>query len=386
MNLSHCGFRVLLVSSCRTHEDEFLSAWELLQSRLKQPSPLQVIHYIFDDSSDDLVSLLDLLDRVKSGFFQLSCVLPPASTWSRVRHSELPGQLPLRSRSAPFGLDGLDPAALERVQRANQQGEFCCWIAEQILHCPVSKLVLVFPEDLGGDKNSGPSSIWSRREYQLLEGLREARRGASFLCQLSSVDQRRPLGILSDLAALQSSLHLGWPQFTSQGLQLVYVGPLPRSCGCATPHTILKGAKSDKEFRTAAVNLLGSQFWLVCLRAYFFDVLPHALMDGEFCIFGSIAPSSFCLSPSLPSFSSLPSSFHSLYVSWLSGGLSREVLREACPFANASQFFDSLFPVNLDSRRDRHWRRVALIQIGIHQTISLQSENTVQEVFRRTGR
>ena len=29
-----------------------------------------------------------------------------------------------------------------------------------------------------------------------------------------------------------------------------------------------------------------------------------------------------------------------LYVSWLSGGLSREALREACPFANASQFFD----------------------------------------------
>ena len=150
-------------SSCRKHEDEFLSAWELFQSRLKRPSPLQVIHYIFDDSSDDLVSFLDLLDRVKTDFFQLSCVLPPASTWSRARHSELPGQLPLRSRSAPFGLDGLDPAALERVQRAHQQGAFCCWIAEQTLHCPVGKLVLVFPEDLGGDKNDGPSSIWSCR-------------------------------------------------------------------------------------------------------------------------------------------------------------------------------------------------------------------------------
>ena len=93
VNLSHGGFRVLLVSSCRKHEDEFLSAWELFQSRLKRPSPLQVI---FDDSSDDLVSFLDLLDRVTSGFFQLSCVLLPASTWSRARHSELPGQLPLR--------------------------------------------------------------------------------------------------------------------------------------------------------------------------------------------------------------------------------------------------------------------------------------------------
>ena len=194
--------------------------------------------------------------------------------------------LPLRSRSAPFGLDGLDPAALERVQRANQQGEFYCWIAEQTLHCPVSKLVLVFPEDLGGDKNAGPSSIWSCREYQLLEGLREARRGASFLCQLSSVDQRRPLGISSDLPALQSSLHLGWPQFPSQGLQLVYEGPLPRSCGCATPHTILKGAKSGNEFHTAAANLLGSQFWLVCLRAYFLMFFLTPLGMGNLVFMG----------------------------------------------------------------------------------------------------
>ena len=323
-----------MVSSCREHEDEFLCAWELLQSRLKQPSPLQIIHYIFDDSSVDLVSCLDLLDRVRSGFFQLSCILPPASTWSRTCHSEPPGQLPLRSRSAPFGLDCLDPAALEQVQKANQQGEFCCWIAEQTLHCPTGKLVLIFPEDLGADKNDGQSSIWSCREYQLLEGLHEARRGASFLCQLSSVDQCRPLGILSDLPALQSSLHLGWPQFTSHSSELVYGGPLPQSCGCATPHTALSGAKPDNE-------TLGSQFWLVCLRSYFSDVHPYALRDGECCTYGSISPSSFVLSPLLPSFSSLPLSFYSLYVSWLSGGLSREILREACPSANISQFFDT---------------------------------------------
>ena len=72
---------------------------------------------------------------------------------------------------------------------------------------------------------------------------------------------------------------------------------------------------------------------------------------------------------------------HSLYVSWLSGGLSREALREACPFANASQFLDTPIPIKLGQHR-----KDALFQIGIHQTISFQSENTVQEVFRRTGR
>ena len=375
-----------MVSSRREHEDEFLSAWELFQSRLKQPSPLQIIHYIFDDSSVDLVSFLDLLDRVRSGFFQLSCVLPPTSTWSRARHSELPGQLPLRSRSAPFGLDCLDTAALEQVQRANQQGEFCCWIAEQTLHCPTGKLVLIFPEDLGGDKNDGQSSIWLCREYQLLEGLHEARRGASFLCQLSSVGRCRPLGILSVLPALQSSLHLGWPQFTSHGSKLVYVGPLPQSCGCATPHTALRGAKPDNE-------TLGPQFWLVCLRSYFSDVHPNALSDGEFCTYGSISPSSFVLSPLLPSFSSLPSSFYSLYVSWLSGGLSRETLRDACPSANTSQFFDTPIPCKLGQQKRlaleekctiSNWTPSDdLIPVGKHSSGGIPSVRTIN--FSKLG-
>ena len=69
--------RVLLVS-CRKHEDEFLSSWESFQSLLKSPSQLQLIHYVFEDSSDDLVIFLDLLDRIKTRFFHLACVLPPA--------------------------------------------------------------------------------------------------------------------------------------------------------------------------------------------------------------------------------------------------------------------------------------------------------------------
>ena len=96
---------------------------------------------------------------------------------------------------------------------------------------------------------------------------------------------------------------------------------------------------------------MGSQFWLVCLKAYFFDVHPHALRDGECCTYGSIAPSPFCHSPFLLSFSALPSSFYSLHVSWLSGALSREALREACPSANTSQFFDPPIPSKLGQQK-----------------------------------
>ena len=65
VNLSYCGYKVLLVSSCRKHEDEFLSSWEALQSLLQSPTRLQITHYVFSDSPDDLVTFQDLLDRLK---------------------------------------------------------------------------------------------------------------------------------------------------------------------------------------------------------------------------------------------------------------------------------------------------------------------------------
>ena len=53
------------------------------------------------------------------------------------------------------------------------------WCAEQALTCPskVVGLAVVFPEDLGGRKD-GPTSIWMLRGFQLLEGIRDARRGS----------------------------------------------------------------------------------------------------------------------------------------------------------------------------------------------------------------
>ena len=38
----------------------------------------------------------------------------------------------------------------------------------------------MFPEDLGGDSQEGPTSIWDLREFQLLHGVNEAFRGACF--------------------------------------------------------------------------------------------------------------------------------------------------------------------------------------------------------------
>ena len=84
-----------------------------------------------------------LLDRIRGGYFQLVCVLPPNETWSSQ----------LRSRRSPFGLEGLDPEA-----------------SQHVLQC---RLILAFLEDPGGDVADGPASIWSCHEYQMLEQLHE---------------------------------------------------------------------------------------------------------------------------------------------------------------------------------------------------------------------
>ena len=60
--------------------------------------PSEFVQYFFDPPSVAPLPMLDLLDRIRAGNFQLICVLPPAATWSR---------------SCPFGLDNLDPVASE---------------------------------------------------------------------------------------------------------------------------------------------------------------------------------------------------------------------------------------------------------------------------------
>ena len=118
--------------------------------------PSEFVQYFFDPPSVAPLPMLDLLDRIRAGNFQLICVLPPAATWSRVRNSMLPGQPPLRSRSCPFGLDNLDPVASERALRANACCECSAWTSEQAASCSQCRLVLAFPEDFGGHWCDGP--------------------------------------------------------------------------------------------------------------------------------------------------------------------------------------------------------------------------------------
>ena len=144
----------------------------------------------------DVLDILHLLNKVRDGFFEAVNLIPPAASWSRLRSSTTPGQLPLRSRPEPLGLSSLKPQQTERVRQSNREMEAVLWLAAQSARCKVRRvgMVLIFPEDFGGHVKDGPASPWLSREFQDLEGACDVRRGSAFLCQLASTDQRRPVG------------------------------------------------------------------------------------------------------------------------------------------------------------------------------------------------
>ena len=194
-------------------------------------------------------------------------IAPSASTWFRSRHSGLPGQPPLRSRSSPLGLSSLSPEETAKILSANRALEIAAWVAEQTLQCP-SKMIgftLKFPEDLGGHKSSRPSSLWVLREFQRLEGTRDVRRAAGYLCQFTRADYKRPIGVLTNCIQLQNRLSLGWPSLEQIQERLVYKGPHPLHCSCGSEHTPFIGLSENDTFRTSAAISVGIEFWVSCV-------------------------------------------------------------------------------------------------------------------------
>ena len=172
-----------------------------------------VLTYLDPALFHDFLAFLDMVDHVRRGFLDMVDIVPSAAIWSRSRHSGLPDQTPLCSRSSPLGLFSLNPAETEKTNAANRAMEISAWVAKQTLHCP-SKVVgldMIFPQGLGGHISHGPSSLWALREFQLLEGTRDARRAAGHLCQITGADYKCPIGVLSTCARLRSRMSLEWP-------------------------------------------------------------------------------------------------------------------------------------------------------------------------------
>ena len=200
--------------------------------------------------------------------------------------------------------------------------------------------VLVFPEDLDGHQIRGPASIWQLREFQVLESVHDVRRGAGFLCQLANAEAKRPLGILTTLAKLQTELCVGWPRFEIHAEILHYVGPLPRDCGCPNQHSPMIGQSTDHHFHSSLFPTLGTLFWKRFWDSMAEEKVP--LGAGKF----SEPFSSSLQSPSLAD--GVDSSQH-MFNLWKARSLNRVRLRGWAADKEVNGYLDSMFTVTSSS-------------------------------------
>ena len=261
MKSSGVVYHVLVMSSDLSDGANVVEAWRQAEHANLQPR-CELVHFNFSASTEPLV-VLDVMDRIRGNFFEAVLLIPPAATWSRARHSLDKEQPPLRSRSQPLGLQTLDSNSRERVIQSNRTVEICCWAAEQALACTISQVafLLVFPEDLGGHATYGPTSVWALKEVRHVDRFHEAQRHAVFLCRFAGADQRRPLGVLTNIKVFDDSSYLGWPRLRLKGDDLCYRGPLPKSCPCSSPHQPMTSAASGRTCNSSISPSLGVSFW-----------------------------------------------------------------------------------------------------------------------------
>ena len=236
-----------------------------------------------------------------------------------------------------MGLSSLSPDETEKINKANRALEVAVWVAEQALQCP-SKFIglnIIFPEDLGGHCLHGPSSIWVLREFRFLEGIRDARRAAAYMCQFTRSEHKRPIGILSNCTCLRPLLSLGWPNLLEVQNSLQYKGPLPLSCSCGREHTPLIGLTDVSTFRTSSSVGFGVDFWVSCVYDDLLERSVVSLRDGDRPDFTPLGDSPL-LSPSLASTST---SLRSTYEAWKAGTLTKASMADIAPSVSIVAYF-----------------------------------------------
>ena len=184
--------------------------------------------------------------------------------------------------------------------------------------------------------------MWVLREIQLLEGIRDARRAAGYLCQFTRTDFKRPLGVFSTSRKLRARLSLGWPRLERIHDKLVYKGPLPKNCACNRIHSPMIGTFSDDVFCSSSSHSFSSDFWKHFVVDHPRDSELSSLRDEG--LQTDLAPLHLVgLSPLLsPSLASGIGSLRYVYEAWKTGNLSRAALRDISSTESCNTYFSTL--------------------------------------------
>ena len=125
------------------------------------------------------------------------------------------------------------------------------------------------PEDHGGCRNSGPTSIWALQEFRSLEGLQCGRRGAEYLsARLENPTTGNLLVFSHFFAEVCKSLHFGWPELVATVVDhdttMSYEGPLQKYMPMCTKTQGTERTSSDGLFLSQSATGLSSKFWKQC--------------------------------------------------------------------------------------------------------------------------
>ena len=154
------------------------------------------------------------------------------------------------------------------------------------------------------------------------------------MCELTGADQRRPLGIFTNINSFNTRTYPGWPSLSLQGnTELTYEGPLPPSCQCLPAHPPIRGFNEHEEFCSSSSLAFGKQFWWYTVASYL-QPTGHSVLRSE-------ELSSSCPSPSAYgfSFASSSGSKSQLYVTWCSGMLTKAIFGDYGGSTAASMYF-----------------------------------------------
>ena len=176
------------------------------------------------------------------------------------------------------------------------------------------------------------------REFQLLEGIRDARRAAVYLCQITGADFKRRLGVFTTSSHLRGRLSLGcWPRLELQQNKLVYKGPLPIACSCGRKHSPMIGVTDSDIFLTSTSSWFGTKFWNLCVFDDTLGAKHISLRDG---VNTDLAPLKLVGIDPLPSpsLASTIGSRRSLCDAWESSSLTSAMLSDVPGVTDVGSF------------------------------------------------
>ena len=146
---------VLVSAGTANFQLDSVAAWLEVHAQRQPSVQCDFAHYSCDMSITPLV-LLDLLSRVQAHFFRVGKHFTTCINKGQVNNRFGLGQTRL-------GLDDATANDCGRIQYSNKVVEVAWWFLALSLTAektPVQK-ILIFPEDSGGDRESGPSSTWA---------------------------------------------------------------------------------------------------------------------------------------------------------------------------------------------------------------------------------